>query len=322
MTHYVKVEGYKAFGCHSMEWKRHLDNYADSAKFTVPAVCRMAGAPETYEAPVATGLKFREGAKVELACGYDGNNVTRFKGFIKRINFKVPLEVECEGYSYQLRKKRMPNKNYKQTPLRTILEDIVKGTDIKLSDKIPSVKISVNFIDCNGLECLDWLKDKVLLTAYFNFDELYVGLRYLNRYGKTVKHRLDWNVIKDDELLFETNKEGADVKIHLLVPDRKKGKTGIGNNKYSRTKQLRVNGVEQGDGFLAQLQDDLQKKQNLQGYSGRITAFLEPLAEPNMVSQIIDKKYAERNGKYVIEGVDGSFGRSGGRQKIQIGIGV
>ena len=322
MTHYVKVEGFKAFSCHSMEWKRHLDNYADYGRFVIPAVCRLVGAPEDYDSTVATGLQFREGEKVTLACGYDGKNVVRFQGFIKRINYKVPLEVECEGYSYQLRKKRMPNKSYKDTPLRTILFDIIKDTDIQLSTKIPDVKLTVTFRDCNGLECLDWLKDKVLLTAYFEFDVLYVGLRYLNNYGTVVKHRLNWNVIKDDELLFETNKEGADVRIHLLVADKTKGKVGIGNNKYSQVKQLKVSGVSSGDAFLQQLQTDKQTQQNIHGYSGRITAFLEPIADLNMVSQIIDQKYQERNGKYVIEGVEGSFSRSGGRQKIQIGISV
>jgi len=325
MTHNVTVQGYKPFKCHSMHWKRHIDNYGDEAKFVIPATCRLVGSPEDYDQEaVPTGLQFNEGDKVLFEAGYDCNNVRRFQGFIKRINFKVPLEVECEGYSYQLRKNRVVNNTYQHVKLVTILADVVKGTDIKLSSLIPDITVDyVKFQDCNGLDCLDWFKEKMLLTAYFVFDELYVGLRYLNGYSLTVKHQLNWNVIKDDELLFEANKEGAEVNIHLKVPQKTGGhrvlKSGMKNG---TVKEMKIAGLDPDNAALEAIRADKQKKQNIQGYSGRITGFLEPLADLNMVSQIIDKKYNERNGKYVIEGIEGSFDKSGGRQKIQIGISV
>jgi len=42
----------------------------------------------------------------------------------------------------------------------------------------------------------------------------------------------------------------------------------------------------------------------------------------NGVSRITDPQYNERTGSYVIEGIDGSFGPSGGRQILDIGITV
>ena len=64
--------------------------------------------------------------------------------------------------------------------------------------------------------------------------------------------------------------------------------------------------------------NDKQLQQNKTGFSGSITAFLVPTVEPGMTATIIDKKYEERNGNYFIEGVQGSFDKSGGRINVQI----
>ena len=324
MTHDVTVGKYKPFKCHSLHWKRSLDNYADEGKFVVPAVCRLKGSTADYDNKVvATGLQFLEGTAVQFAAGYDNTNTVRFMGFIKRINFKVPVEVECEGYSYLLRKKRIPNRTYTNTKLKAILADIVKDTAITLSSLIPDITVtSVQFKDCNGLDCLDWFKDKMLMTVYFNYSELYVGLRYLGSYGKQIKNQLNWNVIKDDELLFETNKEGATVNMKLVtrLPTGETKTPSPGPTKNGTEKKVKCYGIAPSDPIFGKIQEDLQKKQNIAGYTGRITAFLTPVAELNTVDVIIDNEYNERNGSYVIEGVEGSFSTSGGRQKISIGV--
>ena len=72
--------------------------------------------------------------------------------------------------------------------------------------------------------------------------------------------------------------------------------------------------------FLAAIADQEKTLLTYKGYSGKITAFLEPYCAPGMTSQISDPVYQARTGRYFIEGVEGEISRTGGgRQIISIG---
>lgn len=267
---------------------------------------------------IETGKKLTEGMKVEIKTGYNGLNLTRFKGFIRRINYTVPLALDCEGYSYQLRKILDFTKAYKNTTVRLILEDLTKGTDIKLSDSIPNIPIDkATFKNVTGIQVLEWFKEKCLLTVYFNFDTLYVGALALEPKASQT-FRLGWNVIKDSDLKFNDDKEFVDVRLTI----ESRAKNGIKQKEYagnvgSQEKVYRTSIKDK------KTQQDIATRLRLEvvnrGYEGSITAFLMPYVVPGDTAIIDDTKYPQRVGRYFITGVQGSFDRSGGRQKIKIG---
>jgi len=246
----------------------------------------------------------------------------RFLGFISRINYTIPLELECEGYAYQLRKKLGIKKSFRSgTKLKDILVFLVSGTDIKLSDQIPDVTVDspIIFPNSNGTQCLDLLKEKGGQTAYFNYDTLYVGLRETELKGN-VKFRMGWNVIKDNDLKFSTNKEFADVRM-VIKSQNTDGtfREAIYDSKFTNTKIKRLK-LRWPQWYLDKMAADEKKKLVNIGYEGMITTFLIPYAEPGMAAVIDDKRYPERKGTYFIDAVDGEFSASGGgRQKIKIG---
>lgn len=318
MTAKIKVGAFKPFNPNAASWQRSIDNYSDSAMIKVPAIARLKREGDEYEY-VQTGLQFKEGMPVEVLCGYDGNNLTRFKGFVKRVNFSIPLEIECEGYSYQLRKKEGYSISYKSTSVKQILADLVAGTDIKLSADIPDVPLkNIYFRNVKGTDVLDYLKDKCLLTVHFNLETLYCGLR-MTEVKKTVKHRLNWNVIKDNELKFDSGRELATVNIQVQQRNAdgtfKKVKSGV---KDGSVKTLKVRHITD-EALLKQIAEEKRQELLHKGYEGSITGFLFPYAEPGMASSIDDVRYPERTGTYFIEKVSGDFSTSGGRQKIGIG---
>jgi len=320
MTANIKIGPYKAFKPTSVNWKRSVDSYSDSSLIKIPAICMLKSSGDTYTR-VESSLQFKEGMKVEVAGGYDGNNVTRFKGFIRRINFTVPCEIECEGYSYQLRLKLDINKVYAAgVKMKTILTDLVAGTDIKLSDKIPDVTIStaVVFKRASGTQVLDWLKEKMLQTVYFNYDVLYVGLKE-TEIKKTVRFRLGWNVIKDNDLKFNSNKEHAQVKIEIQQREKNgQFKSAVYQSKFTNTLVKRIH-VRLDDSYLAKMAQAYKASLLGTGYEGLITAFAIPVVEPGMVAALEDPRYNERHSSNFIEEVEGSLGPGGGRQKIKIG---
>lgn len=320
MTSTVTVKGIKnTIKPNAITWKRSVTDYSDTATIKLPAVAMLKKEGDVYER-IETGLQFKEGMEITIACGYGGTNPERFKGFIRQVKPNVPLEIECEGYSYELRKKLSFNKSYKAgTPMKTVLNDLIAGTSIKLSQAIPDVTIGspVNFSGKTAIQVLDWFKEQMLMTVYFNFEELYVGLKYAN-FKKTIKLRLGWNVVEDSDLKFNPKKRSPEMNISLSVK-HKDGSTQYAdpNNKGGEGKQVKMK-VRVDDDSMKKLQEDQQKKHLNSGYEGSLTTFLIPFAEPAMAVEIDDPKYPARTGKYFIEGVEGEYGSGGGRQKIKI----
>jgi hypothetical protein len=321
MTSTIIIEGIKnTIKPNAIKWKRGVNDYSDTATIKLPAIAMLKKNGDVYER-VETGLQFKEGLMVEIYCGYNGNNSLRFMGFIRRINPTIPLEIECEGYSYQLRKKQGFNKSYKVgTKLKTLLHDLVRGTDIMLSSAIPDVTLEspVSFSKKTGTEVLDWLKTDMHMAVYFNFDELYVGPMFTQLKG-TIKLQLGWNVIQDNELKFNANKELADVRM-VLSNKQKNGKTetAVQDGKGDNVKQLKMK-VRVDSETLKKIVADQKLRLINRGYEGAVTTFLIPYAEPAMAAQLSDSKYPARSGKYFIEAVEGDFSSGGGRQKIKIG---
>jgi hypothetical protein len=319
MTSSVKIGSFKPVKPNHLKWSRKVDDFSDTATVKLPAMTRLKKNGDSYEL-VQTGLQIKEGMKIDFSCGYDGNNNLRFKGFVRRINFTVPLELECEGYSYQLRKKVDFSCSHQSIKLKALLLELTTGTDIILSEAIPDVSLTnIRFKNVKGTDVLQYLKDKCLLTSHFDFEVLYCGLK-MTDIKKQVPFELDWNVIKSNELKFNDKKELADVNIKIEKRDKtgtkKKGSTDV---KDGSVKTLQVRHIID-EASLKAIADQKRSELVNQGYEGKITAFLTPYVEPSMSAKITDRTYPERSGTYFIESVEGEFSSSGGRQKIGIGV--
>lgn len=318
MTCDIKFEGFKPTKASSLTWQHSVDNICSTAKIVIPTMSLVTN-KEKQHSYVETALVITEGMKVEIYAGYDGENDLQFTGFVSRINFKTPLEVECEGYSYQLSRKII-NKSFPRTTVRELLNYLIDGTDIKLSEKMPDKIVFevCTFKNYSAIQVLEWLKEKYLLTVFFEGNELYCG--WLATYkGAKVKHRLNWNVIKDESLVFNTY-NGAIVQIQAesrTASGEKNKKKSQNVLKPGNVKRVKVEIQDQQDKQMAV--NDMQQRANQRGYSGKITGFLKPFVRPGMTTELIDTKYKERNGSYFIEEVNGSYSTSGGRQIISIG---
>lgn len=319
MTADIYVGDYKPFTPTAVTWVRSIDKYSDSSLITLPAVALLKSGQQ-YSI-VQTGLQFKEGMAVDVFCGYDGKNTARFKGFISRINYTIPLQLECEGFSYQLRKKMGINLSYGSgVKLKTILNEIIAGTDIKLSDRIIDFTINspVVFKNISGTQALDWLKDRLAQTVYFNYDELYVGLRNIE-VKDNVKFRLGWNTVKEDDLRFAIDREHTEVRFQLQSRNQNGSYTKeVYDSKYSNTKVKRLY-VRIEESYMKKMVADAKATLVNRGYEGSFTAFAEPYVEPGMSVTLEDPKYTDREGTYFVNEVSGKMDEQGGRQVIKIG---
>lgn len=316
MTSKVSIGSYASVKPSAITWNSSVSSLSDQAKITLPAVMMIRSGKDQYER-VQTGMKFQEGMPVEISAGYDGTNDKRFKGFISRINYEVPLVLECEGYSYQLRKKVGFTRSYKDTTVKRILEDLVQGTDIRLSDAIPEIKLKkATFDNQTGIQVLEWFTTKCLLTTYFVYDTLYVGLEQVKP-ATTARFRLGWNVIKDGELQFQQT-QAAEVRIE--VESRKADGTKLIVSEGSAgVPAKKVTSVLEDAAALKRIAAEERKKAMSGAYGGSLSTFLKPYVTPGMAVAIEDAQYPDRAGTYFVTGVEGEFSSKGGRQKIKIG---
>lgn len=138
---------------------------------------------------------------------------------------------------------------------------------------------------------------------------------------ETVKYRLRYNVIKDDDLKFQL---ASDTKLKVKAVCYYKDGTKIEGElgeEGGESKTLYYYDVKDAKELKVLAQEEL-KRYSFDGYRGKIETFLFPYALPGMVAQLEDEVYRERSGNYYIESVDVSFGMNGARRGIEIGIKV
>lgn len=320
LTSDIEIGGVKV-KANKVVWKTSVNSFTDTCTISLPRTKYLKSEKLTTEEigeETKQTYAFKEDDKVSVKLGYDGRNKLRFMGFVKRVNMGIPVEVECEGYSYQLYDVIF-SKTYAKVSVKELLQDLTQGTDIVLSKEMPDIPLkNVRFKEATGIQVLEWLTKECKLSVYFNFNELYVGTMF-GKKQEEIKIRLGCNSVKDDGF----KKRQVDKKLKIVIKEKnEKGevkKTKTDTKKYSNEKAVKVKAGIPAQ-FLKEIAERLQTKENYKGYEGDITIFLEPYAQKGMVCEIIDKVFHERQGRYFIDSVSGEFGEGGGRQTIKLGF--
>lgn len=320
LTSSITIGNYKNVKPNKVTWKTDVGSFTDSCTITLPRITHMVNETDdkTLDLEGRKIYQFKEGDKVEVLLGYNNKNEKRFAGFIRRIKMGVPVELECEGYGYQLYDVIF-NKTYSNVSIKQLLKDLVQGTEIKFSPEIPDIPLkNVRFKNATGIQVLEWIKKECSLAVYFNFDELYVGTTF-GKIQKTVKIALNKNVIKDDD--FQQRKVDKNIKIVVREKNEqgevKKTKSDV--KKYDNEKEVKIKaGIPVN--FLKEIVNRLQTQEEYKGYEGNIQLFLVPYVNKGMRVDYEGGMYPEKTGSYFVQSVQGEFGMSGGRQTVQLGF--
>ena len=311
----IKIGSVSFKSVHDVKVTRSIYDLAATAVIQVPvtAVLKHAGEPPTH---IETAQAVKAGDPVEIKLGYNGTLNTEFTGYVKRLNYKVPLEIECEDEYYRLRFLNCVF-SQKETTLKSCLSTILTGIEL---GEVADLTLK-NFVVNNrpGSWVLGYLKKEYGLVAWFGIDgKLNVG-KANDVKGETVKYILRENVINDDELKYQL---AADVKLKVKAVCYYKDGTKVEGElgeEGGEVRTLYYYDVKDAAELKALAQEEL-KRYSFDGYRGKITTFLLPYALPGMVASIEDKVYNERSGDYFIESVETTFGTGGGRRTVEIGI--
>lgn len=320
-------------GVHEVHIKRSLHTYEDTALLTLPSVCSVSYNGKRAPGVVTVNTLFNDGDRIEIRLGYDYQLQTEFKGFIKRRNLQMPLVVECEGYSWQLKRNKI-NNTWKRITVKDLLKQAVAGTDIDPDKIICTVDITLANLAASNATGADIIKkihqetDNNLSIYFIAPDVLWCGLVYsptaagddafgLNR----VNYRLGYNVIRDNSLKERVLEDN--VLIQGYVKKTSTGQKLYGEGTVGVLGQVRkfkkfLNRIVEA-AVLKTLAQEKQYRKNYVGYEGKIYGFLAPYCLPGWTANVTDSRYPEKNGIYIIEATEIIFGQNGARRQVEIG---
>lgn len=323
----ITIGSFTFKGVHDVHIKKSIHSPINTCNIKLPISARIRQSGQLSTVSMQTATAFTEGDKVIVKLGYNGLYKQEFEGFVRRVNFSTPVEIECEGYIYQLRKKYLQPKTFVNVDYKEIVNYIIAGTDIVLSDAMKEESLKVEkFIVRNdtGAETLEQLNKHLtnIFNISFHGNVLYMGAAYLNvnttLVNKTVKYKMGWNVIKDGGLRLRIPPlDKVNISITGIKSDGTKVKTTTDNSLNIKRIRTRTVTNEAALKYLATLHE---KKETYSGYEGKIQGFGIPFCEHGWVVQLDDPRYVERGGNYLCDSVEVKYNKRGYRRIVGIGI--
>lgn len=321
----IEIAGkYRLRGLHACEITNSVHQIVQNAKIELPlsVVYRNNQLLER----IKLIDKIKEGDSITIDLGYNGKNRREFTGFIKRINTKMPLELELEDEMYLFRK-CIYKKNFKKSSVKEIIQFLIDGlynqTGLRLEiyKNMPELTVTNFIIDnANGIEVLQGLTDTYgvfnsYLTTIDGKKTLYCGLLY-GLLKNRVKYKINRNTISTSDLKYDQKDQAKHrVRIVNIKPDGTKEEFSYGDKKDQEITMYFSGSHSEAE--LKQLADvELQKK--VTGYRGGFETFLIPNVEPGCIADISDHQF-NRTGTGYIGTVTTKFG-SGARRNPEIDI--
>lgn len=311
----IQIGDYIFTSVNNVEITKSTEDLVDTAVVKIPTKfkIRQNGEQKFVEEAI------KPGDKVIITLAYESKyEGVEFKGFVSKVSPKIPMEIMCEDAMWLLRRKNI-NKVFAKTTLKEILNEVVKGTEIKLSAKVPEFVIDKLIIqNANGTQVLQKLKEDFAISVYLDdAGDLYAGLEQMNNIGQIAMYDLNYNLVENN-LEFKTEDEKKlKVKYTYISKENKKTSVEVGDEDG----ELRTftTSIVSSEAQLKAMANAELKKNKYAGFEGNVKSFLLPFATRGMAAQIIDKEHKNREGKYFIKKTVTTFGMDGARREVTIG---
>jgi hypothetical protein len=320
-------------GVHEVQIKKGIYTINQSAMVKLPALSTIKYDGSTLPKQEVTGNLFNDRDKISIKLGYNGNLVEEFRGFVKRRDMQMPLVVECEGYEQQLRLDVSVSKSFSKTKTtaKDLLQLACKGTDVTVRCDVNVPLQGITLVKADGVRIVDYIKqacEGVLTIFFIEPTVLYCGLVY-NAYATAssagtvlglgvAKYRIGFNCPRRDELKRRVPSEPVQIilqgKYATAVQVFTESKAA-----YAKRKVVSLNNHVPDKELLGRIAQEKEYRANYTGFDGKLTTFLEPYAVPGYDAYIMDDRYPELEGYYIIEGMTLTYGLNGARRVLDIG---
>lgn len=261
----------------------------------------------------------KRGDKITIRLGYDDDLETRFTGFIRSVDAKVPITIKCEDGMFILKSHKVKPRAFKNASLHEIVSYLLEGTNIKFQLMDKNIKVgNWRLTKTHASEELQELKEKMMLSSYFRTinkeSVLYIGLAYPLDNRKKVKFIHGKNIIDED---FEyRDKEDIRVRCEAQSFNGKKKKvTYEYGDKDGDLIKIRMDGLTEAELKKYAIQAVERYKQS--GFKGSFETFGQP--EVSKCDMVEIHASDGNSGVYLVKKIEIDFGMNGYRQKIELG---
>lgn len=261
----------------------------------------------------------KRGDKITIKLGYDGDLQTRFTGFIRSVDAKVPITIKCEDGMFVLKSHKVKPKAFKNASLHEIMSYLLEGTSIQFQLMDKDIKVgNWRLTKTHASEELQELKEKMMLSSYFrriNGESiLYIGLAYPLDNRKKVKFMHGKNII--DENLEYRDKEDIRVRCEAQSFNAKNKKvTYEYGDKDSDVIKIRMDGLTENE--LKKYAIEAVERYKQSGFKGSFETFGQP--EVSKCDMVEIHASDGNSGVYLVKKLEIEFGTNGYRQKIELG---
>lgn len=285
-------------------WKR----LTDTAVITLPRNVEFFDKNKVRET-------FMANDPVTIQLGYDGDNVTEFTGYVVRASAEIPIKIYCEDLMYKI--KQVPaHISLPQTTSQELLEQLLPDITI---DALEVNLGAVRYANTTVAMVLDDLKRKMNLYSYVQKGILVVGKIYADDTdARTTVLHLEKNVAAQNL----TYKNADDIRILVkavsTLTDGTKITAEIGDE-GGEVRQLAYYNIEDEVSLKKLATEDL-RKYKVDGFTGDVTTFGQPVINHGEKVYIESDLYEDRSGIYYVDGVVIDWGDNAKyRRKVTIG---
>jgi hypothetical protein len=329
----ITIGGFRFSGVNEVQVSQTIHSVATTASIKIPSVASIIKSGKVQPGKVITGNQFKEGDPVVIKLGYNNQLNTEFSGFVTRVDLNMPLQVECEGYSWLMRRNAVTG-FHGSISVKDLLELAVSKIDssykINVQCDVDFQLSNIRITSTNGFEVLKQLSeftDNCLTCFFIRPDTLWCGLLYTpiakgidSLKAGTVKYRIGYNVLKENSLKVRDTATDP-----IAITYTKKYATGT---IITQTSSVFPNSIKKSTKILNDIKDvaalgELANEKayltNYSGYEGALNTFLEPNVLPGAIAYIEDNRYPGRTGNYLVESIQTNFGIRGARRTVEIG---
>jgi hypothetical protein len=302
--------------------KQSLKEFTGTCTITIPKRINARKKANFPFIPIQQQIK--PGDLVYVWLGYDGRLRLEFKGYVKQVNPKVPLEIECEDEMYVLKRTKVAPKKVSgklSDLIKYIAPNHYKDAVIFDTELGGSFLVGMDDSD-NAVKVLEKVEEVYGLKSSFTLINgapiLCVGTQYVARAtSKPVKYILTQNVIEND-LQFV---RAEDLKISIEAKSRQStGKVltaKFKGDKDGDTRSFACPGLSQEQ--LEKTAKELYKKAKTSKYDGTITTFGIPFLVAGMRAELEALEYEITKTTNYVDEVEINFGTDGFRRIGTIG---
>jgi hypothetical protein len=276
---------------------------------------------------IGTRPPIKRGDKIIVKLGYtppgtppsDSDLKTRFVGFVRRVDAKAPVKIECEDGMFLLKVEPAKQTGLGPTSLKGLISFLLEGTGIKYQLIDKDIDLGPYRITRPTIaQELNELKRERGLKAYFrhidNESVLYVGYDYSHDWKNKESFIHSKNIIAE-ELEFR-RAEDIRLKVKATSVDRKNRRIEVPMGDKDG-EEISVFVYNVGYDALKVFAEKALDQYKYTGYQGSIETFGEPMVHKCDVAHI---EISDGNqGDYLIKKVEVNFGTGGYRQKIELG---